>query len=109
MQSKWLVELTRTSGITRNELKRGIKRPRNYEAERKLSIGTSAPMGNKMMNLGQSKQLAKSARMKRKEIVQLKRSRRRTRIHTHNKSERSEDNDSSASKIWNCHVGPLLF
>jgi len=94
MQSKWLVELTR------KELKRGIKRPRNYEVESKLSIETSAPMGNKMMNLGRSKQLAKSARMKRKEIVQLNRSRRRTRIHTQSER-RSEDNDSGGSKIWN--------
>lgn len=108
MQSKWLVELTRTSGITWKELKRGIKRPRNYEAESKLSIETGAPMGNKMMNLGRSKQLVKSARMKRKEIVQLKRSRRRTRIHTHNKSERSEDNDSGASKIWNFGVATCI-
>ncbi|KAJ1295317.1 hypothetical protein BS78_01G215000 [Paspalum vaginatum] len=51
-----------------------------------------------MMELGRSKQLAKTARMKRKELIQLKRGRKRSRI---NKSEGDEDKDPGATKIWN--------
>ncbi|CAL4917033.1 unnamed protein product [Urochloa decumbens] len=85
--------------MTRNgQLRRGITRTRTYEDERNLSIATTAPTDIQMVELRRSKELAKTARMKRKELIQLKRSRKRTRI---NKSERGKENDSGASKIWN--------
>ncbi|WVZ59187.1 hypothetical protein U9M48_009374 [Paspalum notatum var. saurae] len=98
MEAKWLVQLTRLK--RKEQLKRGIKRDRTYVDDSKISVATSPATDNKMMELRRSKQLAKTARMKRKELIQLKRSRKRSKI---NKSEGDEDNDSGATstKIWN--------
>jgi hypothetical protein len=78
------------------QLKRDIKRTQTVRDERESSGVISALTDNQMVKLRRTRQLAKTARMKRKEQIQLKRSRKRTRI---NRGERSNDNNG-ASKIW---------
>mgnify|MGYP003702294039 CR=1 FL=1 len=62
------------------------------------SVINSTMICNQMMKAIQSKELARTARMKRKEQNALKRSRKGTII---NKNEIRKDGISSASKIWN--------